>query len=70
MGKENIHPHCEKHKEIKMDSIQLLVNILGLAVIAWIVWYFWLYKKEGVQVAEIGGSRKCRSPSRAAMTRT
>ena len=38
-----------------MDSIQLLVNILGLAVIAWIVWYFWLYKKEGVQVAEIGG---------------
>jgi plastocyanin domain-containing protein len=38
-----------------MDINQLLVNLIGVAVIAWIVWYFWLYKKEGVQVAEVGG---------------
>jgi plastocyanin domain-containing protein len=28
---------------------QLFVNGLGLAFIAWIVWYFWLWKKESVQ---------------------
>lgn len=38
-----------------MDITQLTVNIVGLAAIVWIVWYFWLYRKEGVQVAEVGG---------------
>lgn len=32
-----------------------LVNLLGLALVAWIVWYFWLYKKEGVAVTEVAG---------------
>jgi len=33
----------------------IVVNLIGLALIAWIVWYFWVYKKEGVAVAEVGG---------------
>jgi plastocyanin domain-containing protein len=31
------------------------VNVIGLTFIAAIVWYFWLYRKEGVQVAEVAG---------------
>ena len=38
-----------------MDITQLLVNLIGFAVIAWIVWYFWLYRKEGVSISEVGG---------------
>jgi plastocyanin domain-containing protein len=38
-----------------MDITQLIVNFVGLALIAWIVWYFWLYRKEGVSVSESGG---------------
>ncbi len=38
-----------------MNSIQIIVNLIGLASIAWIVWYFWLYKKAGVQVEETEG---------------
>ena len=38
-----------------MDVTQLVVNTGGLAFIAWIVWYFWLYRKEGVQVTEVAG---------------
>lgn len=38
-----------------MDITQLIVNLAGAALIAWIVWYFWLYRKEGIQVAEAGG---------------
>jgi plastocyanin domain-containing protein len=38
-----------------MNSIQFLVNIIGLAAIVWIIWYFWLYKKEGVQIEETEG---------------
>lgn len=33
----------------------VLVNLIGLALIALIVWYFFLYRKEGVQVAEVAG---------------
>lgn len=33
----------------------LFVNVVGLALIALIVWYFWLYRREGVQVAEVSG---------------
>jgi plastocyanin domain-containing protein len=38
-----------------MTGAQILVNVLGMAFIAWIVWYFWLYRKEGVKVAEVAG---------------
>ncbi len=38
-----------------MDVTQILVNVAGLSLIAAIVWYFWLYRKEGVQVAEVAG---------------
>lgn len=33
----------------------LLVDVIGLGLIAWIVWYFWLYRNEGVQVTEVAG---------------
>lgn len=32
--------------------MNLIVNGLGLAFIAWIVWYFWLWKGESVQANE------------------
>jgi plastocyanin domain-containing protein len=38
-----------------MTVTQIIVNGFGLVFIALIVWYFWLYRKEGVQVAEVGG---------------
>lgn len=38
-----------------MTITQLLVNLVGLAAIAGIVWYFWLYREKGVQVTEAGG---------------
>jgi plastocyanin domain-containing protein len=38
-----------------MNAAQWLVNLLGLASIAWIVWYFWLKRKEGVAAAVVGG---------------
>lgn len=38
-----------------MTTVQLIVNVIGLTFIAGIVWYFWLYRKEGVQVAEVAG---------------
>ena len=38
-----------------MDITTIIVNILGLALIAFIVWYFWLFRREGVQVAEVAG---------------
>lgn len=31
------------------------VNLLGLAAIAWIVWYFWLSRTKGVTAQEAGG---------------
>lgn len=33
----------------------VLVNVAGLAVIGWIVWYFWLSRGSGVQAAIAGG---------------
>lgn len=38
-----------------MTAVQLTVNVIGLTFIAAIVWYFWLYRKEGVQVTEVAG---------------
>jgi len=33
----------------------LVVDIAGLAAMGWIVWYFWIYHKKGVSIAETGG---------------
>jgi plastocyanin domain-containing protein len=38
-----------------MTTAQIIVNLVGVALIVWIVWYFWLYRKEGVTVAEVAG---------------
>lgn len=38
-----------------MTVTQIIVNTAGIALIALIVWYFWLYRREGVQAAEISG---------------
>lgn len=38
-----------------MDITTIIVNALGLALIALIVWYFWLFRREGVQVAIVHG---------------
>ena len=38
-----------------MDTTLLFVNVAGIALIGLIVWYFWLYRKEGVKVTEIAG---------------
>jgi plastocyanin domain-containing protein len=38
-----------------MDTTQVIVSIAGVLAIGWIVWYFWLYRKEGVQAAEVAG---------------
>ncbi|MDX6612122.1 MAG: hypothetical protein QOD75_1308 [Blastocatellia bacterium] len=31
-----------------MNQSQLIVTLVGLGLIAWIVWYFWLWKRESV----------------------
>jgi plastocyanin domain-containing protein len=31
-----------------MSTTQIIVTVLGLAAVAWIVWYFWLWKGETV----------------------
>lgn len=38
-----------------MTITQIMVNIAGIALIVLIVWYFWLYRREGIQVAEVKG---------------
>jgi plastocyanin domain-containing protein len=38
-----------------MDITQGIVNLIGLAAIGLIIWYFWLYRREGFQVADTGG---------------
>lgn len=38
-----------------MDLTTLIVNLIGLVIIALVVWYFWLYRREGVQVAVVAG---------------
>lgn len=38
-----------------MTTAQLIVNLIGLSAVAWIVWYFWLQRKEGVAAAVVGG---------------
>jgi plastocyanin domain-containing protein len=41
-----------------MDTTLLLVNVTGVALIGLIVWYFWLYRKEGVKVTEVAGMQE------------
>jgi plastocyanin domain-containing protein len=31
-----------------MNTINILVTIVGCALIGWIIWYFWLWKREAV----------------------
>jgi plastocyanin domain-containing protein len=38
-----------------MNSIQIVVNMVGLAAIIGIIWYFWLYRKTSVTVTETSG---------------
>ncbi len=38
-----------------MSITQIIVNVTGATLIVLIVWYFWLYRQKGVQVAEVGG---------------
>ena len=44
-----------------MNATQIIVNVSGLAIIAWIVWYFWLWRgesfaaqtKNGIQTVDV-----------------
>jgi len=36
-----------------MNATQIIVTLVGFGVIAWIVWYFWLWQRESV-AAETG----------------
>ncbi len=38
-----------------MNYATIFVTLCGLALIALIVWYFWLYRPEGFRVAEVAG---------------
>lgn len=34
-----------------MSIVQILVTVVGLSVVGWIIWYFWLWKGETVSAA-------------------
>lgn len=38
-----------------MSIAQIVVNTVGITFVVLIIWYFWLYKNEGIQIAEVGG---------------
>lgn len=38
-----------------MNTVQLMVNLAALGLIALIVWYFWIYKNKGQRIAETAG---------------
>lgn len=38
-----------------MSATQIIVTLIGLGVIGWIVWYFWLWKGESVAVTAGAG---------------
>jgi plastocyanin domain-containing protein len=38
-----------------MTTTQIVVTLLGFGVIAWIVWYFWLWKGETVEATAGAG---------------
>jgi plastocyanin domain-containing protein len=41
-----------------MSIVQILVTVAGLSVIGWIVWYFWLWKREAVTAAVHASGRQ------------
>jgi plastocyanin domain-containing protein len=38
-----------------MNTTQIIVTLLGLGLIGWIVWYFWLWKTEVVTAQAVAG---------------
>ena len=38
-----------------MNTTQIIVTLLGFGLIAWIVWYFWLWKGESVTARSAAG---------------
>ena len=38
-----------------MNATELVVTITGLAIIGWIVWYFWLWRGESMTAQVAGG---------------
>ena len=38
-----------------MSTTQIVVTLVGLGIIGWIVWYFWLWKGESVAAREAAG---------------
>lgn len=38
-----------------MNTTQIIVTLVGLGIIGWIVWYFWLWKTESVAAQGVGG---------------
>jgi plastocyanin domain-containing protein len=38
-----------------MNAGEIIVNVTGLALIAWIVWYFWLWRGESVTAQTTNG---------------
>lgn len=41
-----------------MNTINILVTIAGFAFIGWIIWYFWLWKREAVTAAVHASGRQ------------
>lgn len=39
-------------------TAQWIVNVAGVTAIAWIVWYFWLYRRESADAALVGGAQQ------------
>jgi plastocyanin domain-containing protein len=38
-----------------MTITEIVINGIGLGLIGLIVWYFWLYRREGIQIGETDG---------------
>ena len=38
-----------------MNATQIVVTLVGFGIIAWIVWYFWLWKVEAVEARATSG---------------
>jgi plastocyanin domain-containing protein len=41
-----------------MNTINILVTLAGFALIGWIIWYFWLWKREAVTAAVHASGRQ------------
>ena len=44
-----------KEGEKRMDTNTIIVNLIGLALIVGITWYFWLWKREAVAAQSVAG---------------